>query len=347
VAVALGLRATSRLLAPADAALARQLHRFGAGLFLVLGLLSTLRFATLYGEMAGDVYRRDVKAAQWIAARLPQGVRIANVATSVEYLTGHRNLNLHGVTSPAFFGNRPSEREANVFESLGRLPTAERPEYLLTSVSVQEANPTLREMVQGEPLYHSSSFSSDELLVFPMRWHLVGKNATMFLPSSREATSGLAEVDRLNVCDTQDERAHGYGYESATGGLRLSGAARIDSYRLSPPEVVIDAGRVILGEEAFHVRTPKRSDLTVVLRTAREHKASVLRPGGAESVTVDLGESAVLVRAEGKEVVRLTLRPQPGWDEVAFRIPAAALGEGSTRLEIVGRHASFYYWLFQ
>ena len=65
-----------------------------------------LRFAVIYGDMAGDVYRRDVAAAEWIARNLPPGVAMANLATSVEYLTGHRNLNLHGVTSPAFFGDR-------------------------------------------------------------------------------------------------------------------------------------------------------------------------------------------------------------------------------------------------
>ena len=92
--------------------------RGGAALLVLLGALSTLRFAVLYGEMAGDVYRRDLAAAAWISKNLPPGVAIANLATSVEYLTGHRSLNLHGVTSPAFFGNRAAEREAGVVEAL-------------------------------------------------------------------------------------------------------------------------------------------------------------------------------------------------------------------------------------
>jgi len=100
-----------------------------AGVLLVLGTLSTLRFAVVYGEMAGEIARRDVALARWIAASVPAGTPMANVATSVEYLTGHRNLNLHGVTSPYFFGNRTAEREAGVWESLGRLPAAERPSH--------------------------------------------------------------------------------------------------------------------------------------------------------------------------------------------------------------------------
>ena len=82
----------------------------------------------MYGDLAGEVYRRDLAAARWVSANAPPDVRIANLATSVEYLTGHHNLNLHGVTTPAFFGTRPAEREAGVFELLSRLPEAERPQ---------------------------------------------------------------------------------------------------------------------------------------------------------------------------------------------------------------------------
>ncbi len=46
-----------------------------AVLFLVLGGLSTLRFAALYGEMAGEIHRRDLAAARWIARSLPRGRR--------------------------------------------------------------------------------------------------------------------------------------------------------------------------------------------------------------------------------------------------------------------------------
>ena len=71
-------------------------------------------------------------AARWILrSNIPPGTPIANLATSVEYLTGHRNLNLHGVTSPAFFGDHAAEREADAFEGLGRLSPPDRPPYLI------------------------------------------------------------------------------------------------------------------------------------------------------------------------------------------------------------------------
>ena len=61
-------------------------------------------------------------AAEWIKRELPPGVAIANLATSVEYLTGHRSVNLHGVTTAEFLGNRPAERDAGVLEALGPPP---------------------------------------------------------------------------------------------------------------------------------------------------------------------------------------------------------------------------------
>ena len=88
--------------------LGRAIFNWTAAVFLGLGLLSTLRVASAYGSAAGDAYRREVAAADWIKRNLPRGVAMANVATSVEYLTGHHNLNLHGVTSPAFFGAHAS-----------------------------------------------------------------------------------------------------------------------------------------------------------------------------------------------------------------------------------------------
>ncbi len=151
VLVAVGLGACVRILARDDGTMENRLFGAGAALFLALGALSTLRFGALYGEMAGEVQQRDVAAAEWIESHLPRGVAMANVATSVEYLTGHRNVNLHGVTSPAFFGNRTAEREAGVWESLGDLPARERPPFLITSAAVQDAYPTLRDIVVEPP----------------------------------------------------------------------------------------------------------------------------------------------------------------------------------------------------
>lgn len=346
---ATGLGALTRLLSPGDPQAERSLFRAGAGLLLVLGLLSTLRFAALYGELAGEIYRRDLAAARWITDHLPRGVAIANLATSVEYLTGHRSVNLHGVTSPGFFGNRTVEREAGVLEALSRMPAAERPAYLMTTVSAQESYPSVREMVDGPPLFRTSSMS-DEILIFRMRYDIVGRNARIFLPETLESVRGLAEVDRLNVCDSRDEAAHGYEFGSRLGNLRLNGAARLAPYSLrgSPRnEVVADGGRAILGSESFEIRTRRGKDLLVVLRTASSVTANVFRASGSGQVGIEFPEAGIVFRAGSQIAGRLSFRPRSGWDERVFRVPGALVGEGHTRLTLSGRYASFYYWFFQ
>jgi hypothetical protein len=348
ILAAVGLGILVRLLARDDAALARSLFRGAAGLAVLLGLLATTRFALLYGAMAGDVYRRDVGAAEWIVRNLPRGVAMANLATSVEYLTGHRNLNLHGVTSPYFFGNRTAEREAGVWESLGRLPEGERPTHLITTVATQDSFPTMREIALAPPLFQTNSFL-DEILIYRMRYDLVGKNGRMFLPESFQAVAGLREVDRLNVCDAADEAAHAYRFDSRLGNLRLNGTARVDRYagEGGTGEVVADGGRAILGSESFHVRTRKDADLVVVMRTASSVNANVMRASGSGQFGVEIAEAGIIVETGGRPSARVSFQPRPGWDERSFRIPGRFLSEGTTRVTLAGRYAAFYYWFFQ
>ena len=348
VLVAVGLGVATRLVAHGDATIEGRLFRLGAWLFVALGALSTLRFATLYGEMAGSVQRRDVAAAEWIAANLPRGVTMANLVTSVEYLTGHRNLSLHGVTSPAFFGNRTAEREAGVWESLGDLPESERPAFLITSASVQEAYPTMREMVMEPPIYAGASFS-DDILIYRMRWDLVGKSRRLFSGEARGAVADLREVDHLNVCDARDEASHHYRFDSRTGDVPLWGTARIDTYPLhgGATETVIDSGRLILGEESFEVRAAAGRDLVVVVRTAQTVAAGMRRASGSSVTTLDLGHPRIRLEANDTTVLETALALEPGWNEAVLRVPGSALRGERTRLRLRGRYASFYFWFFQ
>jgi hypothetical protein len=348
VLVAAGLGVGARLLAREDGVMEKRLFAAGATLFLALGALSTLRFGALYGDMTGEVQRRDVAAATWIEAHLPRGVAMANVATSVEYLTGHRTLNLHGVTSPAFFGNRTAEREAGVWESLGDLPEEDRPPFLITSASAQEGYPTLREIVVEPPVYAGSTLS-DDILIFRTRWDLVGRARGLVSPEARGAVTGLREVDHLNVCDARDERAHGYRFESRLGGVPLWGTARIDTYTLpdGATEKVVDAGRLILGDESFEIAATPGRDLVAILRTTPSASAGVRRASGSTVTTLDLGIAEVALDVGGTRAAEASLPLRPGWNEVAVRVPGSAIAAERLRLRFHGRYASFYFWFFQ
>lgn len=316
---------------------------FGA-LFVLLGLLSTARFAVLYGDMAGEIGRRDLAAAEWIRRNLPPGTPIANLATGVEYLTGHRAVNLHGVTSAAFFGNRPAERDANTLEALARLGAAERPSYLVTSVSRQDASPVMRELVEEPPLFRTSSLS-DELLIHRMRYDALDRARVPSLPQSAAASEGRTLVDGLNVCDSSGERAHDYTFRSRLGDLRLNGTARVADYPGGPR--VADAGRAIVGWERFTVRTQPQRELVIVLRTAPVVEAAVFRAEGAQVFGLDLPVSAADISLDGRPVGRATFSPRPGWDEIVVRVPAALVTREGSRLELKGRYAAFRYWFYQ
>jgi hypothetical protein len=344
---AAGLGAATRLLAREDEALERGLFRAGAGLFVLLGLLSTARFAGVYAEMAGETWRREIPMAAWIRAKLPPGVAIANAATSVEYLTGHRNVNLHGVTSPAFVGGRTAEREAGLFESLGRLAAAERPPYLLLTRSGHEGSELMRALADGPPLFETASFG-DDLLVFRARWDLVDRGGEPALPEAAAEVASLEEVDRLDVCDARDEAAHGYRHESRMGEVLLAGSVAVGpAARPEAGTMLADAGRLIVGGESFRVRTHGGRALVVVLRARTPVVARALRAQGGLAVPVDVPGMGIVLRAGGREVGRLSLANRPGWNEHVLRVPVEAVSEGTTDLALSGRYSAFHYWFYQ
>ena len=49
----------------------------------------------------------------------------------------------------------------------------------------------------------------------------------------------------------------------------------------------------------------------------------------------------------GARSARVTLANAPGWNEHVIRVPADAVGEGETALELRGRYAAFHYWFYQ
>jgi hypothetical protein len=341
---AVGLGLAARRLAPPERAAQRSVFWAFAGLFVLLGALSTARFAAFYGETAGEMSRRDVAAAQWIKANLPPGVAIANLASGVEFLTGHRAVNLHGVTTAAFFGNRTAEREANTLEALVRLPAPERPAYLITSVSRQAASPVMRELVEEPPLFRTASLS-DELLVYRLRWELLDRSPRPFTSETAAAVQGRALVDRLNVCDAQDERRHGYAYQSHLGDVALNGMPRVADYPSGPR--VADGGRAIVGFESFTVHTQPGREAVVVLRTAPSVDVAVLRASGATVVPLEFPLAGVELSLDGRLVSRTSFHARPGWDEMVLRIPAEHVTGAASRVELKGRYAAFQYWIYQ
>jgi hypothetical protein len=110
---------------------------------------------------------------------------------------------------------------------------------------------------------------------------------------------------------------------------------------------VADAGRAVLGRETFTVRTVPGRDIVLVLRTAAAMEAAVLRLGAGTVVELSFPEAGIAVSVDGQPAAASRLRPAAGWDEWALRLSGALVRSDRTRLEIAGRYASFYYWVYQ
>ena len=128
---------------------------------------------------------------------------------------------------------------------------------------------------------------------------------------------------------------------------RLWGLPRLADYATQPPVRLADAGRAILGEESFEFRgLSAGQDALLVMRTASEASARVLRASGARTLSLALAEARVELRAGGRTIDERRFRPRSGWDEVSFVIPGASVGD-RMRLTLSGRYASFRYWVYQ
>ena len=283
--------------------------------------------------------------AEWIRANLPPGVAIANAATSVEYLTGHRNLNLHGVTSPAFVGGRTAEREASLFESLGRLPAAQRPDYLLLTRSGHEGSELLRALSGPAPLHETTSLG-DDLQLFPARWDILDRGEEPVSSEALAAVAGLREADRLDVGDSRDESSHGYRYQSRLGELLLAGSVGLGPVPGGETPLA-DAGRLILGGESFSVRTRPGRDLVVVLRARSPVVAQARRAQGGLAVPVEVPSAGSWCARGAGRCCASSCPTAPAGTSTSSACPGRRSVKARRAFTLSGRYSSFHYWFYQ
>jgi hypothetical protein len=218
----------------------------------------------------------------------------------------------------------------------------------MASESALQAAPALRELTIEPALFRTASFT-DEIVVLKMQYGPLEGNDEPQLPRTLAAVAGLTRVDRLNVCDTRDEAAHGYTFESASGNVRFAGAARIDRYGApdSGARPLADAGRVVRGHERFTVATQAGRALLVVMRTAAKARANIWSAAGPAAYDLEFPEAVFGLRVNGQPVGTSTFRPGTGWDEMMITVDGAHIVGPSTTLELRGRYASFRFWFYQ
>jgi len=319
-----------------------------ATLALVFAVLSVSRFALVYADSAASVYRKDEALFEFIRARLPETATFLNNGTAIEFRTGRRSVNLSGVVTPGFAEILPAETEAAAFELLSRPSFGPLPPYLIAFDSYVAGSPGWAALVAGPPIFVTSSLETSELAIYPTRNDLVGRQRQLV---RLELPNDLAPVDSLNVADPIDEAAHGYAWESSVSTRRLFATLKVDKYagegRGAGAEIA-DGGRVIMGFEEFDVATPSaNTDLWVVIRTHPEPSARVRHPEGERRLDLSLATSTLRLQTSRGRTDWFRTSLQPGWNEVAYRLPAALLEPKATRVRIEGRYAAYWYGFYQ
>lgn len=343
---ALGIEEAAKLLSGSRSVPVERAWRRIAALACVFGLLSTARFALVYADSAALIYKKDEALFDFIRTRLPENATFLSNGVSIEFRTGRRSLNLSGVVTPGFALILPVETEASAFEVLSRPEAGPLPAYLIAQEAYIEGSPAWAALVGGAPVFTTSGLDGAEFSIYPTRADLIGRQRELVRPPGPE----WSRVDSLNVADPLEERSHEYRFRSTVGVRHLYGALKIDRYQGALPgsgTEVADGGRVIFGREEMVLATPGPGDVLLVMRTHGLPSARVRHPAGENRVDLSLSESAVrIVTSRGRTAwLRHTL--EPGWNEVAYLIPAALVEGPRTRLEIEGRYAAYWYAAFQ
>ncbi len=315
---------------------------------IVFGALSVSRFALMYADFASSVYRKDEALFEFIKARLPESATFLNNGSAIEYRTGRRSVNISGVVTPGFADILPVETEAAAFELMSRPSFGPLPPYFIAYDSYIAGSPAWNALVGGPPLFVTSSLEASELALYPTRSDLVGRQNKLV---RLELRGDLALVDSVNVADPIDERTHDYQWRSSVGPRVLFATLKLDKYlgegRGAGTEVA-DGGRIIIGFEEMDVATPvKSADLWIVARTNPDPSARLRHPEGERRLDLAIAESGVRFSTPRGRTDWIRTALQPGWNEVAYRIPAALLGPTTTRLRVEGRYASYWYGFFQ
>lgn len=301
--------------------------------YVVLAIPGTLYFPIAFAQNSADIYNQQTALALWSRQAIPAGARIAlNDAGALRYYGTHTILDLEGLVTPAF--TRPARHgSAGVWETLERMPAPERPAYLIVYPNwYDEAFLKPHRLVHQRRIIRQTIAGGNPMNVYEADWSLAGSGDE---PSSGQLAGSLAGrrlIDRLDVADLADEKAHGYSFRAVDG--RCQGLLALQP---GGPEArqVIDGGRVISRDESFRVRgaAPGR-DLVIVLRS---------QSGFAVDVEVDGIEAGRWIEAG----------VGPGWTESSFTVPGRLVKQPDIRVRIATpepratAYSAFHYWFYQ
>jgi hypothetical protein len=312
----------------------RALDRIGFGVYAVLALPGTLYFLIAFALNSADIAFQQRSLAEWSRVNIPAGALIAvNDAGALAYYGNHPILDLEGLVTPSLTESR-RHGTSSLYEALERLPEAARPGYFIVYPNWYDA-PFLKPhtLLFQRRIFRQTIVGGNPMNVYQADWSGAGSGD---LPSSPEIlgiVGGKTLIDRLDVSDLVDEKAHRYHFSSIEGqyqGLLESQPADAGG------GTVTDGGRVVSGGEEFRLRgiTPGR-DLIVVIRSRSGFRIRIRSDGEDAGEWLEAG------------------RAGQNWTESTYTIPGALVRSPRPALEVrpaefhATAYSVFHYWFYQ
>lgn len=315
------------------------------GILTLFALWTVWNFLNYYGLNTQNVAAQPLVMARWINANTPEDAVIAvhDVGTT-RYIGDRTTLDMVGLTTP-----NAAEYWRNGPGAVGEFLIANRPDYLAAYNDARGLNylantPIYRDLLAGFTasfdLRYNVALGGTFQGVYQPNWEASDRAAQPQQTTTLDYLREMQLVDEINVANLDSEREHNYrwsdherfpGFITEFYGLYYLSGAQAES----EPEIFMDGGRRINGEEAFTLKTNLDQDLILITRVHPQN-------GGTYDVYVN-----------GEKIGTRVLFTQPGnWLEISTLIPSEFVTDDSTEIRIVpntpgGHYQPYYHWAYQ
>ena len=262
------------------------------GWLVLFGLVSVGFFTAAFADNSEDIDRMQIRLGESLAVALDPGSVIAiNDAGALTYFSGHRTLDLIGLTSPGLAGLW-GQGTGVLYEKLESLPPTSRPGWFAFFPNWFEFEGLGLLRRRGSVRLLSPSIVDAEKVVAAADWSLAGSGDVPRLVPA-ELLSSVRVVDRLDVADVDSEREHDFRRDDLQKGSASGSFVRRAVVAQRPEEELIDGGRSFLGVVEFAMARDALRSTALVVRSvtgarqrvlvsidgASEHEVEIHAPG--------------------------------------------------------------------
>jgi hypothetical protein len=246
-------------------------------LFGGLLLAGTVTFVFAYGRNSRDIYAQQVQAAEYLSKK--QWTVLTHDVGALAYYGTNKLVDVVGLVTPGMAELKHMGKGA-ALEELYRMPPGSRPDVFAgfpASVNYQDVGFWKQRLWKANLALHLIITSGDLFEIWTLDW-------TSWENKERAVSRMLYDLmqkgmmaDELDVGYIKSEKAHGFRQENHDPEL---GWVRVAGLNFPPDDLVhggfIDAGRMLLGNTSFEMKTTPGREHILVLRVNNPFSVRVL-----------------------------------------------------------------------